>query len=63
MPQMPRIMANKLWGVLLKNFPDHRDDPDYLDLMAAVAEELGRDYDARVYRENARKLRDVKSKE
>jgi hypothetical protein len=63
MPQMPRPMANKLWGELLKNFPDHRDDPDYLDLMAAVAEELGRDYDARIYRENAGKLRDVKGKE
>jgi hypothetical protein len=63
MPQMPRPMANKLWGELLKNFPDHRDDPDYLELMAAVAEELGRDYDAKIYRENARKLRDVKRKE
>ncbi len=58
MPQMPRPMANKLWGVLLKNFPDHRDDPDHLELMAAVAEELGRDYDARIYRENARKMRE-----
>ncbi len=58
MPQMPRAMANKLWGELLRDFPDHRDDPDYLELMAAVAEELGRDYDARIYRENARKLRE-----
>ena len=57
MPQMPRPMANKLWGELLKNFPDHRDDPDYLDLMAAVAEELGRDYDAKIYRENAERIR------
>gem|GEM_PF-6615526 len=57
MPQMPRPMVNKLWGELLANLDDHRTDAAYMDLLAATAEELGRTYNAKVYREHAERLR------
>jgi tetratricopeptide (TPR) repeat protein len=63
-PQMPRPMVNKLWGDLLEDLGDHRTDAEYMSLLAATAEELGRDYDAKVYRENAERLREgVRRKE
>ena len=56
MPQMPRRMVNKVWGRLLDNLDAHRKDADYVSLLAATAEELGRNYEANVYREYARHL-------
>lgn len=57
MPKMPRQMVNKLWGQLLDNLDEHRDDAEYVSLLAATAEELGRSYEAKVYREYVKRLR------
>ena len=59
MPQMPRRMVNKVWGRLLDDLDDHRIDTDYVSLLAAAAEELGRSYEAEVYREYAERLREM----
>ncbi len=56
MPQMPRPIVNKVWGRLLDNLDAHRKDVDYVSLLAATAEELGRNYEAKVYREYAKRL-------
>jgi hypothetical protein len=53
-PQMPRPMTNKIWGNLLNNLKTHKKDTAYLNLVASVAEELGRK-DAKMYREYAQK--------
>jgi len=57
MPKMPRQMVNKVWGHLLDNLDEHRGDAEYVSLLAATAEELGRSYEAKVYREYAERLR------
>jgi hypothetical protein len=57
MPQMPRRMVNKVWGRLLDDLDSHRTDAEYVSLLAAAAEELGRSYEAEVYREYAKRLR------
>jgi len=57
MPKMPRQMVNKVWGQLLDNLDEHRDDAEYVSLLAATAEELGRSYEAKVYREYVKRLR------
>ncbi|MCX6011839.1 MAG: tetratricopeptide repeat protein, partial [Chloroflexi bacterium] len=54
-PQMPRVMTNKIWGNLMDNLNAHRKDSAYLSYMASVAEELGRGYDAKMYRDYAKK--------
>jgi tetratricopeptide (TPR) repeat protein len=57
MPQMPRRMVNKVWGRLLDDLDSHRMDAEYVSLLAATAEELGRSYEAEVYREYVKRLR------
>ncbi|MBM3235316.1 tetratricopeptide repeat protein [Candidatus Poribacteria bacterium] len=57
MPQMPRRMVNKVWGRLLDGLDAHRTDAEYVSLLAAAAEELGRSYEAEVYREYVKRLR------
>jgi len=57
MPQMPRKMANRLWGELLNKLDTNREDASYMELLAITAEELGRTYEAKVYRDRAKKLR------
>jgi hypothetical protein len=56
-PHIPREMAVRLWSRLLPDLADNRDKPDYLILLGAVAEELGREYEARIYTEMGSKLR------
>jgi hypothetical protein len=56
MPKMPRKMANKIWGKLLDNLDTHREDAEYIILIAATAEELDRSYEAKVYRDYAKSL-------
>ncbi|MEK7395446.1 MAG: tetratricopeptide repeat protein, partial [Candidatus Poribacteria bacterium] len=55
MPQMPRPIANKIWGNMLNNLSTHRSDTAYLNYLASIAEELGRNNDAKMYREYAKK--------
>ena len=55
LPQMPRPITSKVWGNLLDNLKENRKNPDYLNLLATVAEELGRNDDARMYRDIAAK--------
>lgn len=50
-PQMPRQMVNKIWGQLLDDLDAHKKDTAYITLLAATAEDLGRSYEAKVYRE------------
>jgi hypothetical protein len=57
MPQMPRRMVNKIWGKLLDDLDVHRTDAAYVNLLAATAEELGRSYETKVYREYVKRLR------
>ncbi len=56
MPRMPRAMVNKLWGRLLKNLKDHKKDAEYINILSITAEELGREYDAKIYKEYILKL-------
>ena len=59
MRQMPRRMVNKVWGRLLDNLDTHRTDAAYVNLLAATAEELGRSYEAKVYREYVKRLSEM----
>ena len=60
MPQMPRKMVNKFWGDLLDNLNANREDASYMELLAITAEELGKTYEAKIYRDRAERLREAK---